>query len=66
MKTPRRESVVDNENPLKSLKFFSKQPPKAFLHISERKQTLLHSDLAIIKATTIKATEVKILVINLR
>jgi hypothetical protein len=42
MKTPRRESVVHNENPPKGLKFFSKQPLEAFLHISERKQTLLH------------------------
>jgi hypothetical protein len=42
MKTLRRESVVNNENPLKGLKFFSKQLPKAFLHISERKQTSLH------------------------
>jgi hypothetical protein len=42
MKNPRRESVVDNENSPKGLKFFSKQPPKAFLHISERKQTSLH------------------------
>jgi hypothetical protein len=42
MKTLRRESVVDNENPPKGLKFFSKQLPKAFLHISERKQTSLY------------------------
>jgi hypothetical protein len=42
MKTLRRESVVNNENPPKGLKFFSKQTPKAFLYISERKQTSLH------------------------
>jgi hypothetical protein len=28
MKTLRRKSVVDNENPLKGLKFFLKQLPK--------------------------------------